>query len=40
MKNKIFEKKTIKNYIGHWEEYYLFGKLVYTKLKGLYRYEK
>ena len=36
MKNKIFEKKTVKNYIGHWEEYYLFGKLIHTKLKGLY----
>lgn len=36
---KIFEKRVVDNPIGRWNEYYLFGKKVYTKLIGLYRYE-
>ena len=36
---KFFEKKVIDNPIGVWHEYYLFGKKIYTKLVGLYRYE-
>ena len=35
---KIFEKKSVENYIGCWEEYYVFGTKVYTKLVCLYKY--
>lgn len=35
---KFFEKKLVENYIGCWEEYYLFGRKVYTKLVCLYKY--
>ena len=36
---KIFEKKEVKNLIGHWNEYYLFGKKIYTKLVCIYKYQ-
>lgn len=36
---KIFERRYIDNPIGRWVQYYIFGKKVYTKLIGLYRYE-
>lgn len=36
---KIFEKKVVDNPIGVWHQYYLFGKKIYTKLIGLYKYE-
>lgn len=35
---KIFEKREVKNLAGHWIDYYLFGKLVYTKCVCLYKY--
>lgn len=38
-KIKIFEKRVKDNLIGCWHEYYFFGKKIYTKLVGLYRYE-
>ena len=36
---KIFEKRIIENPIGRWNQYYLFGKKIYTKLVYLYRYD-
>lgn len=36
---KIFEKRTINNFVGIWYEYYLFGKKIHTKLVGLYKHE-
>ena len=38
-KIKIFEKRVIDNPIGRWHSYYFFGKKIYTKLVGFYRYE-
>lgn len=35
---KIFEKREYKNLLGVWYEYYLFGKLIHTKLAYLYDY--
>ena len=35
---KIFEKREVKNLIGCWNEYYIFGKKIHTKLVCLYRY--
>lgn len=36
---KIFEKRYVKNVIGCWVEYYLFGKKIYTDLVCLYKYQ-
>ena len=36
---RIFEKRHIENVVGHWVEYYLFGKKVHTKLVCLYKYK-
>lgn len=36
---KIFEKRIVDNHVGRWNEYYLFGKKIRTKLVGLYKYE-
>jgi hypothetical protein len=36
---KIFEKRDVKNLVGHWVEYYLFGKKIKTKLMYIYRYK-
>lgn len=36
---KIFEKREVKNLVGCWNEYYLFGKKIHTKLVCLYRYK-
>lgn len=35
---KIFEVRDYKNVVGWWKEYYLFGKKIYTRLVGLYKY--
>ena len=35
---KIFEKREVKNFVGCWNEYYLFGKKIYTKLVHIYKY--
>lgn len=35
---KIFEVKDIDNFVGHWKQYYLFGKKIYTKFICLYKY--
>lgn len=34
---KIYERKEVKNLIGCWYEYYIFGQKVYTRLAYLYR---
>lgn len=36
---RIFEKRKVENAVGCWLDYYIFGKLIYTKLVCLYRYE-
>lgn len=37
---KIFEKRKVVNWAGCWNEYYLFGKKIYTKLVYLHRYKR
>ena len=36
---KVFEKRVVENVVECWNEYYLFGKKIHTKLVGLYRYK-
>lgn len=36
---KILEVRDCKNVVGWWQEYYFFGKKIYTRLVCLYRYK-